>query len=142
MEKRRWHISAGYVVGIYNLLNVSAGTARGGEFRNHIRGQQLLKSFTQKLHFRAGIHGKWRGLRKEMWNMREHRHVIERFQHVRTVAKTPVYLQHSARQFVRTYQRDSYCKDFRETDTEESYENLSRKLKESNTLHEDVSTSH
>jgi len=75
--------------------------------------------------------------------MREHRHVTGRFQHVRTVVKTPIYLQHSARQFVRIYQRGSYWKDFCETDTEDFYENPSRKSKEeSNTLHEDVSTSH
>jgi len=65
--------------------------------------------------------------------------VTERFQHVRKVVKTPIYLQHSARQFVRMYQRGSNWKDFRETDTEDFFENPSRKSKEvSNTLHEDV----
>lgn len=65
------------------------------------------------------------------------------FQHVHTDVKSPIYLQHSARQFVRMYQRGSYRKDFHETDTEDFYENLSRKSKEeSNTLHEEVSTSH
>jgi hypothetical protein len=41
------------------------------------------------------------------------------FQNVSTVVKSPIYLQHSARQFVRMYQRGSYWKDFRETDSEE-----------------------
>jgi len=61
------------------------------------------------------------------------------FQNVHTVVKSPIYLQNSARQSARMYQRGSYWKDFRETDSEDFYENLSRKSKEeSNTLHEDV----
>jgi hypothetical protein len=71
--------------------------------------------------------------------MPEHVKWQNAFQNVRTVVKSPMYLQHSSRQFVRMYQRGSYWMDFRETESEDFYENLSRKSKEeSNTLHEEV----
>jgi len=70
--------------------------------------------------------------------MREHRHVTEGFS-ARSHSREKSYSPPTFRPSVCPHVSARLHKDFRETDTEDFYENLSRKSTgESNTLHEDV----